>query len=837
MSKRTEALQTILDNGYYLVPIAKGQKQPTMRDWPKLRERSAEYFARFTGGFGLITGVEEQPVCGVDIDSLDLALAEGFRDWCLKEIGPAPIRIGRAPKNLLLYATDVPYRKMSSKKFVAGELKHQLELLGTGQQFVAYGKHPDTGSPYHWVDSKGPKSTPASELTVITADDMARMVQAFEDMASALGYEPKSKGVQGGRAVQSVEVPEGMDAESVNALLSYNPKAGVSAEDCAKVIAALDAEDYDLWLKVGMALHHEFSGEDEGFGIWNDWSATATNYKGSDDLRLRWRGFTNEGANIITMRGIMREAEEINKQSLIIRKRDITSDMRRVAYACQDRFDLMEDVASQLGALTLGDPLLLLEAEKLIRDRYKSLDGGALPPKEARRALKKGLKDVASADDEKGKRNLAKMRSRYPWVSGWVYVAEQNNFVNTDTGVKLKPEGFRGMYESELSGEDGVGAANFVLDNNLIPKAERHMYLPGAGRLFTIAGVRYVNTYCRSNGWNPEEEALNIVEDGTGGGPRAEVFKRHLELLIGGGKWVREAQLFANFLRYIVERPGNKATWGVLMQGDYGDGKSEPVMRLMGKLLGHTNVTAIQGQTIEGSIYTSWAEGHCFAIIEEIKLHGHNRYDIMNRLKTPITNDIIEIHAKGLSPYTVKNTGNYYITTNYTDAIPLAKQDRRYMILFSRFPKRYRDDDKYFDTLFNVINSDEGAKDIGRWLLSVPYHPDFKPKGHAPHTPDKDLLVDLSRDDNAENIEDILMADDNPYFGKDYVIFGPFQKYVNNYAGEVSLRLLNKYLQELGYRCLGRYRIDIGQHRLWVRDDSMGLSEVLEAYELNKLLS
>ena len=64
------------------------------------------------------------------------------RRWRCDTLGQTPaIRIGRAPKRLLVYRAAEPF---------AGFKYPPVEVLGLGQQFVAYGRHPDTGEPYQW---------------------------------------------------------------------------------------------------------------------------------------------------------------------------------------------------------------------------------------------------------------------------------------------------------------------------------------------------------------------------------------------------------------------------------------------------------------------------------------------------------------------------------------------------------------------------------------------------------------------------------------------------------------------------------------------------------------
>ncbi len=58
--------------------------------------------------------------------------------------------------------------------------------------------------------------------------------------------------------------------------------------------------EYDLWLRMGMALHHELG--NRGFAIWNTWSSRGKKYKDAADLRCRWLGFkSGHGVTIATL--------------------------------------------------------------------------------------------------------------------------------------------------------------------------------------------------------------------------------------------------------------------------------------------------------------------------------------------------------------------------------------------------------------------------------------------------------------------------------------------------------------------------------------------------------
>ncbi|MGW8370126.1 MAG: AAA family ATPase, partial [Gammaproteobacteria bacterium] len=52
---------------------------------------------------------------------------------------------------------------------------------------------------------------------------------------------------------------------------------------------------YDEWLRVGMAVHHEFGGSEEGFATWLTWSAGGGKFAGEADVRSHWDSFTPGG--------------------------------------------------------------------------------------------------------------------------------------------------------------------------------------------------------------------------------------------------------------------------------------------------------------------------------------------------------------------------------------------------------------------------------------------------------------------------------------------------------------------------------------------------------------
>ncbi len=79
-------------------------------------------------------------------------------------------------------------------------------------------------------------------------------------------------------------------AEAAAAGDSATSPVGLTVDELRAALAVLDPSmGHDPWLRVGMALHHETSGE--GFDLWDEWSSHGVQYPGRDALLSRWDSF------------------------------------------------------------------------------------------------------------------------------------------------------------------------------------------------------------------------------------------------------------------------------------------------------------------------------------------------------------------------------------------------------------------------------------------------------------------------------------------------------------------------------------------------------------------
>lgn len=107
------------------------------------------------------------------------------------------------------------------------------------------------------------------------------------------------------------------------------------------------------------------------------------------------------------------------------------------------------------------------------------------------------------------------------------------------------------------------------------------------------------------------------------------------------------------------------------------------IAMLLKAVLGPTNVRLTDADQLFRN--NGWAEGAQVVAFEEVRVVGHNRHQVMNRLKPVITNDEITIEEKYVKAGQAPNITNYILLTNYQDALALTPDDGRYFVLFARY--------------------------------------------------------------------------------------------------------------------------------------------------------
>lgn len=722
---------TLIDQGYSVVPIQVGKKAPGFDGWQKTRstkpqlEEWIEHGHRWSG-----VGILTRHTPAIDIDVRDEDVANQMVEWVHENIGPSPTRIGRAPKCLLPFRTDEPFRKMRSTKYKDewGD-EHQIEILGDGQQFVAFHKHPDTGKPYTWPTGRSPLNVKANDLPTLTVEKAQALIDHFEAVADEQGWEVVKKGRQ-----QAVAI------DNDNPFLEDTAPIIISDEELRnRLLLIPHPDDYDEWIRIGMALYHQFDGDDQGLRYWHEWAESADNYDG-DALDRRWAGFAVEGKRRapITARYIIRMSQEAVANSTA----ELTLQLHTAFLSAKDLAEW--DKAKALAREAEIDGLARASLAQVAKERRDAITGTKTPLAEVKRAIA----------------YMPKKTEKTPkWCVGWVYDTSDDRFYQLALKISTTQQGFNAMHDRSamtkkdvLDGKSSPSSTASALALNLyrIPTVTGRRYAPGRDPIFHEVDGEFANTY-------PEHEIPAIPEKIS---PRDKAniqrVRRHIAHLLPKE---REQAMLLDWLSWVVQHPGQHANYAILLQGTQGDGKTF-FAEMMRAVMGPSNVSMLNAHILH-SDFTDWAEGQCLAAIEEVRLiNEKNKYEIINRVKPFITNNIIEVHPKGKPVRNIRNTTSYLLFTNYRDALPLDDNDRRYLALFSQWQRKEaierfkRENPDYYSKLYGAIEQSPGA--IRQWLLNHEQSDEFNALGDAPDTEARQFMIRQAKPEFIQQLDDIV---------------------------------------------------------------------------------
>jgi hypothetical protein len=191
------------EHGYSPLPIAPNSKRPALKEWQTKTEVSVEEILTWSdGGTGILTATT--PVLDVDVtdEAAVEVILEFVAGWFADSDGEVLCRQGRAPRCAVPFRAQAPFKKRSATfKAPNGEL-HTLEFLGSGQQCVVSGPHPDTGKPYHWRNDRCLHQFRHTDLPEITEVQADRLIDQLGDrLEKEFGWQrQKTNGTKNGHA-------------------------------------------------------------------------------------------------------------------------------------------------------------------------------------------------------------------------------------------------------------------------------------------------------------------------------------------------------------------------------------------------------------------------------------------------------------------------------------------------------------------------------------------------------------------------------------------------------------------------------------------------------------
>jgi len=585
-------------------------------------------------------------------------------------------------------------------------------------------------------------------------------------------------------------------------MADYDQKCNVSLDEIAETLDLIpnDANvDYDTWAGVLAGIWHETDGSDAGRDLALQWSARSPKHVESKFAKswpsFDWRG---KGVNPVTFRYALKLAKPYRAE----RRDALVADLEWFFTGCKT---LQELKAKAREAKTLDlDRVDRATAAQELQHHYYRITGNRLSLADAKREVREEL----PADPDMP-----------PWLAAYVYLSLPDTMYNTANATEISIRSFDRINGRHLLTPtqlaEGVAAPEYrasdvALTRYMIPRVHNRMYLPTAGQFFTVGGVAHVNMYLpfppprrKHTATGEERDAVATVE-------------AHFLFLVPDD---RERGLLLSWLAFIVQSL-RRPNWGIILQGPEKIGKSF-VGELMGAVLGQHNVHKLMPTALEEQ-YNGWAEGCLLVVVEELKLQGHNRYDVLNRIKPLITDETIPIRRMRNDWYNVINTAAYLMLTNFRDALPITDEDSRYFMLATPLQTQAEvvahaaGNPGYYARLYAALTDHVPA--VRDWLHGYRLAPEFSAVGRAPPSAEHDYAASLGLSDVQQDLRDAWT--EGATVGRSEYLFDATdwqaERVSSGHPAIPGVRLAG-ILSAEGFTSVARINIDGVKHRFYSR--------------------
>lgn len=325
----------------------------------------------------------------------------------------------------------------------------------------------------------------------------------------------------------------------------------------------------------------------------------------------------------------------------------------------------------------------------------------------------------------------------------WAFLSGDGVFCNVHTGERMSKSAFDLVKSNivpmvEIMNSKGESknvkfpASKCLIDflDGLV--CSTTMYRPDVDDMMIwVDGILHLNSYLPSS--VPEVAADWQAHDAW------RAAREHIYNIVPDG-----AEIIIKWLAHNVQRPGKKILWAPIIVGAQGDGKTT-VGKIVQMAMGRKNVSPVSPEALF-SDFTSWAEGKCVRVLEEIRVQDKGRSSVMDKLKPMITNDVVDVVKKGKDGSDVANVTNYIALTNHMDALAIDEGDRRWGVWRTRFKDHaqvmHELDDAYWRRLNDAIG--KSPEVVRAWLMSIDLA-QFNPYSSPSMTKAKAAMIEASR--------------------------------------------------------------------------------------------
>lgn len=292
-----------------------------------------------------------------------------------------------------------------------------------------------------------------------------------------------------------------------------------------------------------------------------------------------------------------------------------------------------------------------------------------------------------------------------------------------------------------------------------------------------------------------------------------------------------DREIMLAWMAAMVQYPGVKFQWAPVVQGCEGNGKTM-LFSVVRYAVGEQFTFSPRASGLVGQ-FDGYQQFKLFILVEEVHMQG--RRDVLDDLKPKITNEVIQVEAKGKDQQMIRNVANWAFCTNYKDAVLKSKGDRRYAVFFSaqQSPEDIARDGmggEFFPAMYQWLRSG-GYAAMAAFLEAYPIPAHLNPAGachRAPVTSSTNEAIEHSK--GAVESEIVEAAQDGTKgFCGGWISFSALTALMKDRGIKISRHRLVEILTELGYREWGRaprgLMVDNGKRPILYRNEPGGTFE------------
>lgn len=692
------------DAGYKVIPIS-SDSVPLVRGHFNHREKytssDVEAWCKSfpSAHLAMVCGYED--IIAIDCDVERPALSRRIMSFILHECGRRRVTIRErsgSERFAIICRADESLKKYSyghSRIYITDkDVKQNIEYLGDNRLLTIQGTHRKQTFSQYQVNSV----TPVNQLVRIGKDFLVSLFELFESYRLPKWIQiEKSKFVQKRReeALERMEIENtaknwwetqhirpinlGMD----DATIKRKP---LTQEELKLLLESIDGSQRENWKNVGICFYNFYEGSGEGLEKWTEWSRQFKGFKGKRDQYYHWTSF-KKGYSHMTFEVLQGRYDKENNRGKGKWQHVVVTEKTEEITASQERFKAKHLSGEDDYNFMMDNYVLICEGD-CVGDLSKSVGESVRPVKT--------------------------MRS---FLSSKKMIIEEPN--QTGKIVKKKVSVFEQWYQNPEH-KEAWGIQYLPGEKRIIPK----------GRFKETPNSVYYNKYCP-----PLVRRLKSKEKPS---EKLRMFYKHMNYLFpnGGSTWM------LNWMAQLVQEPEKRYRVSPLSISLYeGTGRGW-LSELLSKLVGLNNYTTIRDilEIKRPGAKSGYLDGTVLAVVNETFVKGDERFSLVSKLKTILSDDLQEIDVKfGKHTYNQRVYTRFFFQSNHINGMKIDDGDTRIQPFINRSRPK---DKKYYEELYACLEDDHFLNSVYDDLMSMEINHDILT--HSQDTQDRRAVISAS---------------------------------------------------------------------------------------------